>query len=179
MTHPLPVIQEARPAGKDAAGGASGMRRRDFVLLVGAWFTTLSSLLAATAAGVRGLLPNLLYEPDRRYRAGKPDDYADGAVAFLDDVRVFLVRRGNSFRAISAVCTHLGCTVGPDAGRPNGFRCPCHGSVFDKDGKVIGGPAPRPLDCFPVTLARDGRLVVDRGRVVGPDNYLVLDARTA
>lgn len=174
----LPVISQDDPAVVRRTRKEAAMPRRDFGLLVFGWVATLGSMLAATAAGMRGLLPNLLDEPDLRYRAGKPDEYADGAVAFLDEVRVFLTRRGNTFQAMSAVCTHLGCTVARDPGG-SGFRCPCHGSVFDRDGRVLGGPAPQPLECYAVSQARDGRLVVDRGRVVAPDHYLVLDARTA
>jgi Rieske Fe-S protein len=49
-----------------------------------------------------------------------------------------------SFKAFTAVCTHMGCTVGSIA---NGMiTCPCHGSTYSvKDGSVTGGPAPRPL----------------------------------
>lgn len=50
----------------------------------------------------------------------------------------------------SAVCTHMGCTVNP-AGKE--FHCPCHGSVYDAaTGKVLHGPAPRPLPRIPVTV---------------------------
>ena len=44
-------------------------------------------------------------------------------------------------------CTHLGCAYHWDAGK-NDFLCPCHNSVFSIDGKVVSGPAPRPLDRF-------------------------------
>jgi menaquinol-cytochrome c reductase iron-sulfur subunit len=48
----------------------------------------------------------------------------------------------------SPVCTHLGCYYSWNnaAGR---FECPCHASVFSLSGKVLGGPAPRPLDTLP------------------------------
>ncbi|NNL14814.1 MAG: Rieske (2Fe-2S) protein [Acidimicrobiia bacterium] len=94
---------------------------------------------------------------------------------FLDEIRVFIQRKGNGYRAMSAVCTHLGCTVNPDEKAGEGFRCPCHGSVFDEDGRVLEGPAPAPLPCYAVSLARDGRLVVDRDRTVTADRYLMLD----
>lgn len=48
----------------------------------------------------------------------------------------------------SPICTHLGCYYKWDAGTKH-FECPCHGSVFSIDGKVLGGPAPRPLDTLP------------------------------
>ncbi|MBF0506431.1 MAG: ubiquinol-cytochrome c reductase iron-sulfur subunit [Nitrospirae bacterium] len=45
----------------------------------------------------------------------------------------------------SPVCTHLGCYYQWN-GQADRFECPCHASVFAPDGKVISGPAPRPLD---------------------------------
>ncbi|QIS21874.1 ubiquinol-cytochrome c reductase iron-sulfur subunit [Nocardia terpenica] len=49
-----------------------------------------------------------------------------------------------TFLGFSAVCTHLGCTVGSVAGGL--IICPCHGSRFHLDGTVARGPAARPLD---------------------------------
>jgi cytochrome b6-f complex iron-sulfur subunit len=123
---------------------------------------------------MRGLLPNLLDEPSQRFRAGKPEDYRDGSVAFLDEIRTFLVREGDGFRAMSGICTHLGCTVNR---ADSGYRCPCHGSVFDEQGKVLSGPAPRPLDCYGVAQTRDGRLVIDRGRSVSSEEFLMVETR--
>ena len=50
-------------------------------------------------------------------------------------------------RAISNTCTHLGCPAGWNAEK-NEFHCPCHGGVYDKTGKNIGGPPPSPLPSF-------------------------------
>jgi len=51
----------------------------------------------------------------------------------------------------SPICTHLGCYFKWDAGT-NRFECPCHQSIFSIDGKVLGGPAPRPLDTLPAKI---------------------------
>jgi menaquinol-cytochrome c reductase iron-sulfur subunit len=62
---------------------------------------------------------------------------------------VWVIRHAeNDLTVFSPVCTHLGCYYAwnQQAGR---FECPCHGSVFSMDGKVLGGPAPRPLDTLP------------------------------
>ena len=63
-----------------------------------------------------------------------------------------------SVRAIHSVCTHQKCTVGynPKAGR---IECGCHKSAFGLDGKVLDGPAPRPLATYPADLKGD-RVVV-------------------
>jgi menaquinol-cytochrome c reductase iron-sulfur subunit len=57
---------------------------------------------------------------------------------------------GGSVEALSARCTHLGCTVRWVAAE-NRFKCPCHGSQFAADGTVLHGPAERPLDRLPLT----------------------------
>lgn len=49
--------------------------------------------------------------------------------------------------AFAPQCTHLGCAYHWDDSKKQ-FLCPCHTSVFSIDGKVISGPAPRPLDRF-------------------------------
>lgn len=59
--------------------------------------------------------------------------------------------------AYSAVCTHAGCTVAPQAAT---FVCPCHGSTFSgADGSVTAGPARRALPRFAVTIEGDAILV--------------------
>src|ERR1039458_1550904 len=123
--------------------------RRGFLRLTFGWMAAIFAVTASAAGAVRFLVPNVLFEPDQRFKAGKPDDYLDGSVTFLDDERVFVVRQGNTFRCLSAICTHLGCTVNRIG---KGYHCPCHGSVFDDQGLVKGGPAPKPLEWFSVTL---------------------------
>jgi menaquinol-cytochrome c reductase iron-sulfur subunit len=58
----------------------------------------------------------------------------------------------------SPICTHLGCYFKWDAGTEH-FECPCHGSVFSIDGKVLGGPAPRSLDTLPAKI-ENGLLLI-------------------
>jgi Rieske Fe-S protein len=64
---------------------------------------------------------------------------------------VVYLRRPSSgdVEALSARCTHLGCTVHWVAAE-NRFQCPCHGSQFAADGSVLHGPAQRPLERLPV-----------------------------
>src|SRR5204863_2484240 len=146
------------------------LKRRNFLTLSLGWCSAVFALGASLAAAGRFLVPNVLYEPDRRFKALKPEDYPEGST-FMPNLRVFLFRKGNSFRAASAVCTHLGCTVNL-AG--DGFHCPCHGSVFDQSGAVVSGPAPSSLVWFEITLSRDARLVIDTAQPVKADKYLVV-----
>jgi menaquinol-cytochrome c reductase iron-sulfur subunit len=69
-----------------------------------------------------------------------------------------LRREANEVTVYSPICTHLGCGFRWDDADKK-FKCPCHGSMFDTEGKVVGGPAPRPLDRLPVKI-ENGRLLV-------------------
>ena len=66
----------------------------------------------------------------------------------------------NGFKAFSAVCTHLSCTV---EYRPDhqDFYCPCHAGVYDLNGRNIGGPPPTPLEEYYVEL-RNEKIYVSR-----------------
>lgn len=72
---------------------------------------------------------------------------------------IWIVKRPDkSITAYSPNCPHLGCGYRwSEADRR--FTCPCHGSMFDIDGKVLGGPAPRSLDALEVKQ-EDGRVLV-------------------
>lgn len=63
---------------------------------------------------------------------------------------------GSNVVAFSPWCTHLGCAYHWDEEK-RVFNCPCHGSVFAPDGRVLGGPATRPLDRYDVKM-EDGKL---------------------
>jgi len=56
--------------------------------------------------------------------------------------------------ALSAICTHAGCSTDYNASQQR-IECPCHGSQFSTDGKVIHGPANRPLHVYTATLANN------------------------
>jgi cytochrome b6-f complex iron-sulfur subunit len=72
---------------------------------------------------------------------------------------VFLVPADGKVLALSARCTHLGCTLNydPVSGQ---FRCPCHGSRFDRTGRRIAGPARNPLRELPIKKKPDGDVEV-------------------
>lgn len=64
------------------------------------------------------------------------------------NVPVFVINHGEgSFTILDVRCTHLGCPVAWDEKKEE-FLSPCHGGVFDADGRVLAGPPPRPLDRY-------------------------------
>lgn len=140
-----------------------GITRRGFlwsaVALLGA---TLGSTALAT---MRFMFPNTLNEPTKRRKVGFPEDYAPGVdKKFLKDFGVFIVREEERMYAVSATCTHPGCTVRWLA-ENNQFNCPCHGSKFYQDGINFAGSAPRPLDRVKITLADDRQVLLDKSRL--------------
>ena len=76
------------------------------------------------------------------------------------DLVYVLALDDGAFAAVSPVCTHQGCTV-EVAGQF--LECPCHGSVFTRDGAVVQGPAAAPLVRFPVERLEGGILVIRPG----------------
>jgi menaquinol-cytochrome c reductase iron-sulfur subunit len=157
----------------------------------------LGRLTAAVAAGgaviaswpfLRSLVPNVLYEPPKRFGIGFPESYQEG-VTFMEEHRVFLFRERTNFHAISGICTHLGCTVKfspftmPQEEtvrqvtyRALGeFHCPCHGSKFRGEGTNYAGPAPRPLKSLLLEISpATGELVIDLGSEVSREFRLVV-----
>lgn len=101
--------------------------------------------------------------------AGQIDEFQVGSVNHILAGRFFIVRTDNGIIALWHKCTHLGCSV-PWAQDENQFHCPCHGSLFNRVGEVTGGPAPRPLDMFPVTIT-DGEIWVDTGKPIQRTNF--------
>ena len=143
------------------------MDRRTFLTALGLGGVGFSALIAAVG-NLLYLKPAVDYGPPTVIRAGKPDEYKEGIKEGMEDQRVVIVRDKKGFAAISITCTHLGCTVRTsDAG----FECPCHGSQYDNDGFVTGGPAPRPLDWYQVSIAPNGELEIDKSVNVPPGTY--------
>ena len=75
----------------------------------------------------------------------------------------FVLRRSNNptdMIILNSTCTHLGCTVDWEADA-QAFICPCHNGKFNKDGAVLAGPPPRPLDRYTdFRLTNDGSLEI-------------------
>ena len=62
----------------------------------------------------------------------------------------------NTWVALTAVCTHLGCTVQYEP-QANRIHCACHGGVYDpRTGANVSGPPPKPLKLFKVAVSETG-----------------------
>jgi menaquinol-cytochrome c reductase iron-sulfur subunit len=153
--------------------------RREFLLKAGIGAGVLA-LAAQGVASLRSLAPNVSYDAPTTVKLGTPGEFPEG-MKYLADQRLFVFREGKVFHAISAVCTHLGCTVRAEAlsqaeskvvegstlRMTHRFLCPCHGSRYTGDGENVAGPAPRPLAWYPLSISPDdGQLVVDLAKPV-------------
>jgi cytochrome b6-f complex iron-sulfur subunit len=86
--------------------------------------------------------------------AGKAADFKPntGAIVKFGAKPAILVRTSDGqFKAFTAVCTHLDCTVQYRADTSQ-IWCACHNGLYDLSGHVVSGPPPRPLDAFAVNL---------------------------
>jgi nitrite reductase/ring-hydroxylating ferredoxin subunit len=144
--------QEQKPSRLDQPR----VTRRSFLSLA-----AIGSFIAATATAVAGMLrlpsPAVLPGPLRQFKVGRPEQFSIGTETLFEKENFFVFRDADGIHAISATCTHLGCTVARSAG---GFECPCHGSKFGASGRVEAGPAPRALPWLEMGRAADGQLVV-------------------
>ena len=155
-------------ACKTGECGTKTMPRRAFL----AWVSgigVVGSALAAALSTFFFMKPRVTFGQPNRFQIGRPEEYPAGARIAIDQKRVCIVRDGNRVAAISTTCTHLGCIVAPSA---TGFQCPCHGSQFDVDGNVTGGPAPKALAWYQVSLTPSGELEVDKDNEVETGTYL-------
>ena len=136
--------------------------RRDFIGLASLGAVLLSSLTVLTGI-FRMSKPNVRYEEATKFKIGKIENFPVGTVQKLDERGVFIFATDEGLHAISSVCTHLGCIV---AVTDTGFQCPCHGSRYNEQGKVVGGPAPRNLAWLEISQSVDGSLEVDTAKAV-------------
>jgi menaquinol-cytochrome c reductase iron-sulfur subunit len=144
--------------------GESMTRRKAFIALGQAFGGVAGAAIALPVVGFA--LAPIFEGPEERWQAVGPTDdftvdtYRQAVITEVTGVgeagkTTVYVRRGSAeleenpdqFVAISTRCAHLGCPVRffPSAGS---FICPCHGGVYDFEGKVTGGPPVRPLDRF-------------------------------
>ena len=82
-----------------------------------------------------------------------------GGYAMITEKIIVIRKSSSKFIAINIVCTHKKCDVDYDG---SGFECPCHGSTFNGNGKVIEGPAAKNLKSYKVTFnSSDNTLTIN------------------
>jgi menaquinol-cytochrome c reductase iron-sulfur subunit len=166
------------PAKPDPPGyfpGESMTRRRAFTVAVQAIGGVAGAAVVLPAVGF-AIAPIFHRGKERWEAVGRVDDFtADGYKQVVFTLvpgigeagkTTAYVRRGTKdlnedpavFIAISSRCAHVGCPVRFVQASGN-FICPCHGGVYDFEGKRIGGPPVRPLDRFQ-TRIRGGKVEV-------------------
>ena len=131
--------------------------------------TLLTSGVAATAASIfypilRFVMPPAAAESaEMSVSAARVDEVPPNSgkiFKFGEEPGLLLRTADGEWRAFSARCTHLNCTVQYDAGARL-ITCACHNGQFDLNGKNIAGPPPRPLVAYTVNVRGD-EVVVSR-----------------
>lgn len=137
------------------------MHRRQFIRKAALTLVTVTGAVAAMSY-LRQFFPRLAGEK-RRIAIGDASRFPVDTYTYLDEHNLFVYRDHEGIRAVTAICTHLGCILERTT---DGFECPCHGSCYNNQGEVLSGPAPRNLSWYLVGRAHDGKIVIDPGRTV-------------
>lgn len=141
------------------------MKRRSFIRKAAGTLVMVTGAVAAVSY-LRQFFPRRA-GGKRRIALGDPRRFPVDTYTFLKDHNLYVYRDHEGIRAVSAVCTHLGCILERST---EGFTCPCHGSCYNDRGEVLSGPAPVDLSWYEVNRSADGRIIVDPGRSVGSDH---------
>lgn len=141
----------------------STMSRRDFLGLSALWSCIIAWIFTCIGLG-KFPMPALLPDVSTTFKIGKVEDIPLGGEKVFEEKQVLVKRDEEGLRAVSLICTHLGCIVAIE--EAGGFACPCHGSKFNEKGKVTGGPAPKGLNWLEVSQLPSGKLVVDTNKFV-------------
>ena len=158
----------AIPQFRTSTPGTKKLSRRSFLglafasglgLMVAEWLVAVLNFLRPLNTGGFG---GTIF-------AGRVKEFAIDSVIRIVSGRFYISHSGDGLLAIYQKCTHLGCAV-PWVEAEGRFHCPCHGSLYNKVGEVIGGPAPRPLDIFPITI-KNGDVYVDTGKPIERNKY--------
>jgi cytochrome b6-f complex iron-sulfur subunit len=157
----------------EARGLLSRLNRRSF-MAYGLWAAAIALIVEGGVVSVQTVRPLAKTAAfGARFEVGTVDEFEVGSVTYFLDGRFYLSRLPDGLLALYRKCTHLGCVVpwradeqSEDSLAGSGrFNCPCHGSIFDRFGVVKGGPAPRPMDIFPIEIDGDN-VIVDTGTII-------------
>jgi len=132
------------------------LSRRDFLKLASQGLLAVSGILGL------GMVARFLgYQtdppPQTEFDLGPATGYPVDSRTLIPTVPALLIHTETGFSALSLTCTHLGCTLEQKA---EGFTCPCHGSSFDADGKILHGPTTKDLAALHVEQNEQGHLIL-------------------
>lgn len=138
------------------------MKRRAFMTWVGVGW--LASSLPVALAACSSQTNQVESSPDPEFQTVGNVDELDKSSQLLNEKSpvgsVLIVRNAaaNELSAVDPTCTHAGCIVKWQGGLKK-FVCPCHGSEFGADGKVLKGPATKPLKTYQAKIEGNSVLV--------------------
>lgn len=147
------------------------MKRRNF--LKGLWGISILTLFGQAGAALYNYFKPRIKPGGfgSKITAGEVAEFAPETVSHIASGRFYISRLEDGHMiALWHRCTHLGCTV-PWREDEGQFHCPCHSSLFNRTGEVIGGPAPRPLDYFSINIDDKNQVIVDTGNPKQRDHY--------
>jgi cytochrome b6-f complex iron-sulfur subunit len=146
----------------EAVQAAPPGRRLLLGVLVGSGMA--ASLVSFIYPILKFVLPPPLAEMDTDTVAAQADEMAPGTAKvfrFGNRPAILIRLADGNYRALSAICTHLNCTV-QYRRQERDIWCACHNGVYNLQGANVSGPPPRPLQEFPVHV-RGKEIVVSRG----------------
>ncbi len=154
--------------GAESLPRSRGWFTRRGVLRWAGWGTIMLLLGQSSVGFLSFFWPKKVGAFGGQINAGNVADFQVGDVKVVQEAKCYVSRVPEGLLALWWKCPHLGCTVPwkPDdptmdqlAGKGR-FNCPCHGSIYDRYGLIVAGPAPRPMDTFPLEI-RDGKVFVN------------------
>ena len=156
--------QTAAAVHDHAAERAQAPRRRFVEVLLGSGL--VASIVSFLYPVLRYLVPpavaNLGGDEIVACKVGDLKPNSSKVFPFGSRPGLLVLTQQGEYRAVSAVCTHLGCTVQYRA-ESHQVWCACHNGFYDLNGRNISGPPPRPLEEFDVHV-RGAEVVVSRKR---------------
>lgn len=150
------------------AGTPDARSRRQFMRSL-MWGSVGLFALEAGVAGLALFWPRNVRGFGSEIRVGPVENFPVGSVTRVREGKFYLSRMEEGVMALYWRCTHLGCTV-PWREDEQLFHCPCHGSIYERTGQNIAGPAPRPLD-YMETRIENGEIVVNTGRIMERERF--------
>ncbi|MFQ5629515.1 MAG: ubiquinol-cytochrome c reductase iron-sulfur subunit [bacterium] len=138
------------------------IKRRGFLHRILMALGLITSYGTGAVYGIQFILPRKKKIKYRKLLIASLEELSAGGSKTFKDLsgrEIVLVNTAEGLKAISTVCTHLGCKTywEPDNNR---FFCPCHDGVFDLNGNVVSGPPPQPLESYPVEVDENENVFV-------------------